>query len=155
MSYSTPESPDSPPSSACIRRYEGIYQQMEQDQADMVEQAARLKMQGEEHREAVALNRNNFLANWIDGHIQGLKRACQMVIMTFNSDNKDYFNQWNSKKLMSEEEFNKVTFPLCSPLCFSSSGANHKLVKGSGVGQRGGLAGFLLLFPWEHKGLSL
>ena len=69
----------------------------------MVEQAARLKVQGEEHREAVALNRNNFLANWIDGLIQGSKRACQMVIMSFNSDNKDYFNQWNSKKLMSEE----------------------------------------------------
>ena len=77
--------------------------------------------------------------------------------MSFNdnkdSDNKDYFNQWNRKKLMSEEEFNKVTFPLCSPLCFSSSGANHKLVKGAGVGQRGGLAGFPLLFPWVTQGV--
>ena len=155
MSYSTPESPDSPPSSACIRRYEGIYQQMEQDQADMVEQAARLKVQGEEHREAVALNRNNFLANWIDGRVDGSKRACQMVIMSFNSDDKDYFNMWNRKKLMSEEEFNKVTFPLCSPLCFSSSGANHKLVKGSGVGAVGWTGRIPLGFPWEHKGLSL
>ena len=73
----------------------------------MVDKAARVQVQGERHREAVALNRNNFLANWIDGNIHGSKRACQMVIMSFNSDNKDYFNQWNSKKLMSEEEFNK------------------------------------------------
>jgi len=125
----------------------------------MVEKAARLKVQGEEHREAVALNKKNFLINWMDGRVDGSKRACQMVIMSFNdnkdSDNKDYFNQWNRKKLMSEEEFNKVTFPLCSPLCFSSRGANHKLVKGAGVGQRGGLAGFLLLFPWEPKGYIL
>ena len=118
MSYSVecPESPDSPPSSDFIRRHEGYAQQRLQDYEDMVEKAARVQLQGEHHREAVALNRNNFLANWIDGNIHGSKRACQMVIMSFNSDNKDYFNQWNTKKLMSEEEFNKVTSSFCFPL---------------------------------------
>ena len=130
MSYlvESPESPDSPPSSAFIRRHQAFTRQMEQDYEDMVEKAARVQVQGELRREAEALNRNNFLANWIDGNIHGSKRACQMVIMSFNSDNKDYFNQWNTKKLMSEEEFNKVTSSFCFHLSFNSSGANHKLV---------------------------
>ena len=115
MSYSVecPESPDSPPSSDLIRRQEDYAQQRLQDYEDMVEKAARVQVQGgERYRKAVALKRNNFLANWIDGNLHGSKRACQMVIMSFNSDNKDYFNQWNTKKLMSEEEFNKVTSPV-------------------------------------------
>jgi hypothetical protein len=41
------------------------------------------------------------------------------------------------------------------PLLVQATTTTTNLVKGSGVGQRGGLAGFPLLFPWEHKGLSL
>jgi hypothetical protein len=67
-----------------------------------------------------------------------------MVIMSFNSDSKDYFNQRTTKKLMSKEESNKATSPeFCLGLSsFRSSGANHELVKGPGVGQRSGLTGF-------------
>ena len=85
--------------------------QISQRKQEAAASAAALVVHAREVREERQYNQNKFLANWIDGRVQGSSRACQMVIMTFNPANKDYFNEWKAKKLNSEEELDKVTHP--------------------------------------------
>ena len=141
MSCSDDGPDDTPPGSETCRRYDYIERLISQREQEAAASRAALTLHSREVREERQYHQNLFLANWIDGRIQGSSRACKMVIMTFNPANKDYFNEWKAKKLITEEELDKVTTTFS--LVFCSSGANKKLVKGSGVGQRSGLAGFL------------
>ena len=139
MSY-TDESYEShlgtPPGSETSRRYDYIARQISQREQEAAASMAALTLHAREVREERQYNQNKFLANWIDGRVQGSSRACQMVIMTFNPANKDYFNEWKAKKLITEEELDKVTPPLnFFPLFSVVVGQTKNLWKGPVLGR--------------------
>jgi hypothetical protein len=136
--------------------------QRSQQEQEAAASAAALVVHAREVREERLYNQNLFLANWIDGRVQGSSRACQMVIMTFSPANKDYFKEWKAKKLISEEELDKVTpplnfFPLFSVVVGQTKNLWKGPVLGRGVGWRdssccflGNTRGFAVSLNWRR-----